>query len=415
MITFIAWGTSIMGGVQNLILNISQELNAKNQKAKIFGFKSCLIYKELVRRKVDFEFIDLDVVNSNDLSNYLTEEDVIVFGSYSPRFRLFMFKKANPRILYWNVLADKLTIANKAKFIDFKFRTKKLINKLVEANSVVFMDIYGFKSIESEIGINLFNHNKDLYLPIAVKSFQNKNPYLNRENRVDGKINITYVGRASLWKMQPLKKIILDILKLEAPNCSIHIHIITQEVDAYKTFLSDIKLKEFMKVTYYKNLMGDSFREFLIEKSDLHFAMGTGALDGGIQGIPTIVVDYSMEVFPENYKYLWLYDTIGFDLGHPVEKNNPEKSSTMEEIILLYSQSNNKVNLISELTFNYVNKNHDIKQVVDKLLFFTKKTNGRVKTMLKYTLINSSVLKITLKLFGRDLMKIKSNIADNEK
>ena len=143
--------------------------------------------------------------------------------------------------------------------------------------------------------------------------------------------------------------------------------------------------------------------------------MGTGALDGGILGIPTIVVDYSMEVFPENYKYLWLYDTICFDLGHPVEKNNPEKSSTMEEIILLYSQSNNKVNLISELTFNYVNKNHEIKQVVDKLLFFTKKTNGRVKTMLKYTLINSSILKISLKLFGKDLMKFKSNIADNEK
>ena len=108
-------------------------------------------------------------------------------------------------------------------------------------------------------------------------------------------------------------------------------------------------------------------------------------------------------------------DTICFDLGHPVEKNNPEKSSTMEEIILLYSQSNNKVNLISELTFNYVNKNHEIKQVVDKLLFFTKKTNGRVKTMLKYTLINSSILKISLKLFGKDLMKFKSNIADNEK
>ena len=51
MITFISWGTPIMGGVQNLILNISQELNTRNQKAKIFGYKTCLIYIELVKRK----------------------------------------------------------------------------------------------------------------------------------------------------------------------------------------------------------------------------------------------------------------------------------------------------------------------------------------------------------------------------
>lgn len=407
MITFISWGTPIMGGVQNLILNISQELNTRNQKAKIFGYKTCLIYIELVKRKVDFEFIDLDIVKSNELIHYLTEEDVIVFGSYSPRFRLFMFKEANPRILYWNVMANKLTIANKIKFIDFKYRTKKLINKLVDTNSLVFMDIYGLKSIESDIGVNLFKHNKDLYLPIPVKSFQKQNPYLNRKNRVDGELKITYVGRASIWKMQPLKKIILDILNLEESNFNIHIHIITQEIDIYKNFLSDVRLKKFLRVTYHKNLMGDSFRYFLLENSDLHFAMGTGALDGGILGIPTIVVDYSMEAFPENYKYLWLYDTIGFDLGHPVNKNNPEKSLTMEEIILLFLQSNNKVNLISELTFNYVQKNHEIKNVVDKLLYFTEKTKGRVRTILKYTLINFRVLKIVIKFFGRDLMKVK--------
>jgi hypothetical protein len=398
MITFISWGTPIMGGVQNLILNISQELNTRNQKAKIFGYKTCLIYIELVKRKVDFEFIDLDIVKSNELFHYLTEEDVIVFGSYSPRFRLFMFKEANPRILYWNVMANKLTIANKIKFINFKYRTKKLINKLVDTNSLVFMDIYGLKSIESDIGV---------YLPIPVKSFQKQNPYLNRKNRVDGELKITYVGRASIWKMQPLKKIILDILNLEESNFNIHIHIITQEIDIYKNFLSDVRLKKFLRVTYHKNLMGDSFRYFLLENSDLHFAMGTGALDGGILGIPTIVVDYSMEAFPENYKYLWLYDTIGFDLGHPVNKNNPEKSLTMEEIILLFLQSNNKVNLISELTFNYVQKNHEIKNVVDKLLYFTEKTKGRVRTILKYTLINFRVLKIVIKFFGRDLMKVK--------
>ena len=388
-------------------MNISQELNTRNQKAKIFGYKTCLIYIELVKRKVDFEFIDLDIVKSNELFHYLSEEDVIVFGSYSPRFRLFMFKEANPRILYWNVIANKLTIANKIKFIDFKYRTKKLINKLVDANSLVFMDIYGLKSIESDIGVNLFKHNKDLYLPIPVKSFQKQNPYLYRKNRVDGELKITYVGRASIWKMQPLKKIIFDILNLEESNFNIHIHIITQEIDKYKIFLSYVRLKKFLRVTYHKNLIGDSFRYFLLENSDLHFAMGTGALDGGILGIPTIVVDYSMEAFPENYKYLWLYDTIGFDLGHPVNKNNPEKSLTMEEIILLFLQSNNKVNLISELTFNYVQKNHEIKNVVDKLLYFTEKTEGRVRTILKYTLINFRVLKNVLKFFGRDLMKVK--------
>ena len=41
----------------------------------------------------------------------------------------------------------------------------------------------------------------------------------------------------------------------------------------------------------------------------------------------------------------------------------------MSEIIDLYKDSNNlELKKISELTFNYVNNNHEISQIVDKLL-----------------------------------------------
>lgn len=408
MITFIAWGTPIMGGVQNLILNISEELNNKKQKAKIFGYKSCLIYKELIKRKIDFDFYDLELIDSKNLSDYLTNEDVIVFGSYSPRFRLFMFKEANPRILYWNVMADKLTIANKAKFIDLKFRTKKLIKKLDNTNSLVFMDVFGIKSIEEVIGKNLLDENRDSFLPIPVKTYQYRNVFLEREIKTVQEINITYVGRASIWKMQPLKKILIDIANLELKDYKITIHIITQEPEKYKEFIKNVHLHDFIKILYHDNLYGETFQEFLIKNSDLHFAMGTSALDGGVLGIPTIVMDYSMDEFPSNYKYLWLYDTFGYDLGHPVKLENHSKARSMKELVELYCNPDQKsIKQVSERTFQYVHDNHEISNVVDKLLAFASQSQGRVITILNYTLINLRPMKLFLKLIGKDVMKIQ--------
>jgi len=406
MICFISWGTTVIGGVQNLILNISEELNTKNQKAKIFGFKYCLIYKELIKRDIEFDFIDLTQVNPNQLHSYLTEKDVIVFGSYSPRYRLFMFKESNPRILYWNVIANKLSLSNRYKFIDFKFRTRKLVNQLIKSKSVVFMDLYGLKSIKSEVGIDLFQNDTNLYLPIPVKSFNKKNIFLTRNLNFNEVINITYVGRSSIWKMQPLKKIITDLLDIK--NSNININIITQDVNEYKRFLSNIKIPENLSVIYHNNLIGSSYREFLIKNSDLHFAMGTSALDGGILGIPTICVDYSNHAFRQDYKYLWLYDIQGFDLGHPIESKNSKKSNSMSEIIDLYKDSNSlELKKISELTFNYVNNNHEISQIVDKLLIYTRDSQSRVNTILNYTISNFKIVSLISRIFGRDLMEVK--------
>ena len=405
MITFIAWGTPIMGGVQNLILNISQELNVKNQKAKIFGFKNCLIIKELYRLKVDFEFHDFELIKPNDLSNYLTNEDIIVFCSYSPRFKLFLFKDANPRILYWNVFANKLSIANKAKFINFKSKTKRLIKELVKHNSLVFMDIEGIKSIEKEIGYGLLNKDEDIYLPIPVKSHSNTNAFLENSRNTLKKINITYVGRSSVWKMQPLKKIIKDLANITLDDYVIHIHIISQQPKEYSKFIENVKIPDFIKIHYHDDLIGEKYRIFLANTSDLHFAMGTAALDGGILGIPTIVVDYSVKDFPEDYQYIWLYDSKGYDLGHPVEKINHPKSMKIEYLISLYRNSE-QIHEISENTFKYVYKNHEISMVTDKLLTFVSKADLRVKSVLKYTLINKRIIKFALRIIGRDVMKI---------
>ena len=406
MITFIAWGTSIMGGVQNLILNISKELNNKNQKAKIFGYKTCLIYKDLVNRKIEFDFYDLEKIDTKSIANYLTEEDIIVFGSYYPRFLLYKFKKANPRILYWNVFPNTLTVANKVRFIDFKDRTRNLIRKLSTDNSVVFMDINGVKSIQDEIDSTILNKDNIKYLPIPVE-IKNTNLFLRREFSDKKIINLTYVGRAILWKMQPLRKIIIDVIKLELDKSFlININIVTQEEEEYKVFIEDLILPEFVTITYHDNLYGDKYKDFLINTSDLHFAMGTSALDGAALGIPTIVIDYSTQDFPSNYKYLWLYDTIGYDLGHLVENSNRDNAKTMKQLIDLYCLKDyKKLTEISQETYKYVVDNHDISIVVNKLLIISKQAEGRAKTVVNLTIINNPIVKLLMKLIGRDLMK----------
>lgn len=397
-----------MGGVQNLIINISRELNEKGLKAKVFGFKTCLIYMELVRLNVEFDFVDLKLVSQKNLKNYIMEDDVIVFGSYSPRFRLFNFRDSNPRILYWNVFANKLAIANRVtSFLDLKFRTKRLIKELVENNSVVFMDVYGIKAIEDSFGKNLISNINDLYLPIPVKTYNRENVFLSRQAKLGNEINITYVGRSSIWKMQPLKKIITDLAQLQTSGYIINVHIITQQPQDYMTFIRDVKLDGNIILHYHNDLVGENYRNFLINTSDIHFAMGTSALDAAVLGIPTVVIDYSSEEFPLDYKYLWLYDAEGYDLGHPVITEINPKSHSLLDIVSLYINLNQEgINLVSERTFKYVHDNHEISAVVDRLLIFASLAELRVRTMLKYTLINTFLIRLALRLIGKDVMQI---------
>ena len=69
------------------------------------------------------------------------------------------------------------------------------------------------------------------------------------------------------------------------------------------------------KIIYCTDLAGEVLSNFLVDNIDLNISMGTAALESSVLGIPTILVDASHNIYPNSYKYRWLYECKYYDLG----------------------------------------------------------------------------------------------------
>ena len=110
----------------------------------------------------------------------------------------------------------------------------------------------------------------------------------------------------------------------------------------------------------------DSVKEFLVKNVDLLMSMGTAALEGGKQGVPTILLDASYSEISIDYKFKWLFDSDGSNVAkfiHSKSFNNNGKSidKIIESVVENYEALGGKCLM-------YVDKNHSIKSVSSELL-----------------------------------------------
>lgn len=394
MICFIAWNTSIAGGVQNLIINITEHLASINDRASIIGYQSSFIVSELKRRNVQYEFLDIENSSIEKIKVFLNNK-VVVFTSFSPNLNLYKLKKANPKVLYWNVFPTGLKEANKFGVIDLTFLSKKLANYLIESNGCVFMDKHGFDATVENSKILL--HSNINYLPIPVK-IPKGNTFVNRlVSRKSTELNISYVGRGSIWKIVPFIKFIKDLLEVDLKGLKVTIHIITQEVEKYKHHISeDISLSKY-DIFYIDNLFGESYINYLKNNIDLHVAMGTAALDGASLGIPTIVMDYAAKAMPQNYKYRWIYLTKNYDLGHDAWQGSIESDMCLTAITKAFTEKDiEQLVTISGNCYSYVQSNHSVKSVSNKLVDYSAITKARAVTVLNLTIANNFIFRLII-------------------
>lgn len=404
MVCFIAWGATIAGGVQSLIINLTTQLSNEGAEVAIIGYKDCHIVTLLIKNHVKFNFVDLQSIQRQELK-FILNTGVVIFTSFSPQMRLFKLRGANVRVLYWNVFPTRLHDANKFGFINLKFLTKFLTKYLIINNSCVFMDNHG-----ADETLNIFK-NKPInfevqYLPIPIKTENNFYKTGIYKFNLKKIINISYVGRGSIWKIKPILKFIDDLNSIKLGTKQIVFHIITQEPQNYKDQIEKNSYSKNIKFKYLVNVFGEEYHEYLKNNISLHIGMGTAALDGAAIGIPTIVIDFTMEEMPTNYKYRWLFETEDFDLGHDSNKFYNSNGHSLKEIINPFL--NNNIILIDKLsvkTFSYVKTNHNLEIVSNLLLKYASQANAKIKTVLRLTLINYYVIKRLLSLFAKNKEK----------
>lgn len=396
-ICFVAWGSRINGGVQNLIINLTSEIAVQGKLATIVGFKDCIIIRTLLNRGVDFIFLDFRSLSNKELALHLKNK-VVVFTSFSPRLALYRLYYANPIVLYWNVFPTRLKTANKLGSIDITFLTKRLVKYLAVKNGTVFMEYKGWKVSSSILnGEDILLESN--YLPIPVK-IKEKTNFQKVTSQIKGTINISYVGRGSDWKVKPFIKVIEDINEWKGPKTKIVFHLITQDVETYKRKLDSLRLRPEICIVYQENLSGESYETYMRNNINLHVAMGTSALDGAALGIPTILIDYTMTAMPKNYRYKWIFETKGYDLGGEA---NAEASNrhVISDILLPFIEDDMlTLKKLSSKCYNYVKDNHDLAIISNSLISYAEQTSCRARTIVNHTAVNYLGIRNLLLLYS---------------
>lgn len=390
----------IKGGYTTLLLTLIRELKKQNYDVVLFNYPNGLVVNELKNDGIEVILIDLNTFDWKEVDQFIYPTDIFIISKFLEIYQ-YLFK-INPKFIYYDI-NDFIGNISEYKFgIKIPFIGKLLIKKLLAKKSLIFMDDTGVNNIKNKFSIHL---DSPEYLPIPVKC-GSQNLYLNERNVTPNTIKLTYIGRAVEWKIMPLKKILEDCAKIENNQTQIHFTTVTDSSEALYKFIDidSFTKKQHLSILIIENLLPSEIDSFLLNNSDLHFAMGTAALEAAKLGIPTILMDYSINDFKEDYTYRWLYETENFSLGRNLDKMPVEKGMSMEVILSDWQKDNSYRIEKSRKSFKYIQAHHSSEQVVNKLVEIANDSEFRIKDAKRYIPYYYQGHQIV-----KTILKIKSN------
>ncbi|UPW83769.1 glycosyltransferase [Lysinibacillus sp. Ag94] len=357
--------TEEVNGVANQFIWLAKYLQKKGYDVSLIDSKEGYIKNELIASNI--EVIEYSYPNKI----YLHEECILVApASHIHRvpleFEIPEEKKV--KLIFWSLHPHNLVweygiwgfIKSFKPFEMKEILTKifpetfenytQLINTLYHHNSLYFMDQSNFDFPKQVYNICL---ECEKYIPIAVKN----SSYKAKALKIVEIKNYAWVGRLSDDKVYSLIKVLNDVDQYaKEKNKEINFYIIGS--GSYEFLLKkELESKKWnINIVNLGTLKNNDLSQFLFEKIDLLFAMGTSCLEAAKLGIPTVLVNASNSRV-ELMEYKWLYETKNYSLGSFVELQNNVKYSSIDELKL------EKIKIHSEKCFEYVNKYHTIGQV----------------------------------------------------
>lgn len=237
---------------------------------------------------------------------------------------------------------------------------RKTLNMLYENNSLAFMDLNDFETNRHIFDLEVANKK---YLPIPVS---NANYSAKKELADDKAINIGWLGRLVDFKIFSLLSVIenADIYSRKY-NQKIRIHIIGS--GDKEAILKNLKFSGQVELIFTGILTEDKLNQYLINNTDILFAMGTACIEGAKLRIPSVIVDYSLARFNPDYKYNWFYELEEYSLGGNLEDLQAPNNHTFEDILGEIYKNFNKES-IAERCFSHYKANHSIEATSGKFL-----------------------------------------------
>ncbi|QPH38350.1 glycosyltransferase family protein [Pedobacter endophyticus] len=365
-ITFF-YPSTIVGGAEFLFIRLAENICQRfNVRIYYVDFEDGFARKTL-RNNHKISFIDFF-----RFKRHYIPANTLVVTPLSSIIDLLKFDKCEGdfKVLFWSIHPFALNNVMK-HYLNGKLNKiifTEDLNEFIALGGIKFMDGPNYS-----IQRNIFQFSGEpSYLPIPVRIAEKSNAY-----RTSANIRITWLGRLSEDKIFALLNVLNHANTFASTSSrSVYVNIIG-EGEAANLLLMESYPN--LNIVRHGSLISTELYEVLTNDTDVLFAMGTSALEGGALAIPTVLVDMSYSEIPDSNRFRWLYETIDFSLA---DEYTPEQSDRH-----LFDQLMNEVSLRHDIhatrCHTYVSTYHSMDAVGSSLMDALEKTDLTISRLKK--------------------------------
>ncbi len=374
--------SKVLGGAEILFVRMAESLFKNGIDVLILDHADG-IYRSLTSSEITIEVVSiirkfacrgLDIiimppVNLKSIRRYVmpTLETKILFWNIHPynSFKIlpYLLTDYQYRRLSW------VKLVNRGLFARHFLLSKKIFAHSAKHNGIVFMDMENKVTVEQFYNLNFGEH---VFLPIPINS-SHFSANTNHKFNIDV-VCITWIGRISDFKVNTLLFILKELNKINSIRVEFSIIGRGKYTERIQSYIS--KLSSNIKVKMLGQLSPSALQKHLISNTGLVFAMGTSALESAIFGMPTCLVDAFYGSVPGNYKFKWLFQSYGNNLGRILD--NKKLSGDGYVMNNLIEQFQTNAPNIGKRCRDYAIDHHSLDNVTRKFIKYLKNCSNRV-------------------------------------
>ena len=241
----------------------------------------------------------------------------------------------------------------------YRARIVSFIRFLETCHALAFMDEPNVQNTSYYLDMNL---REPIYLPIFAGEPRSSKPTY----KFDSELRVSWVGRIADFKY-PILKYAASALDRVVPDLKISIRLTVVGQGEYLPALrADATKWKNLTVQFINEIAPTALPTFLQDDTDVLMAMGTSALEGASNGVPTILLDPSFADVPDGYVFSWLHERSGYSLGKILSANDfvPGNNSLRN----LLQDATDNIEAISGRALSYYKANHAPGMVQERFL-----------------------------------------------
>lgn len=359
-----------LGGAEILFIRIIKSLlNDNANSITVCDYPDGIVFNNLEGK--NFTFIPFHHGSKINISKDYTLFIPLIFVHL--HLGKTLFPEGSTKVFLWDlgafgniegqILIDKYRKVGIEKAIKLKNKFEKRRNKKISAfidNALVKKGLYYMNKKDFYYDQLFFNiQQPPRYLPIPVDIEEQNNQV---KALTTNSINIAWISRLVPAKIKPLLLLINDISK--HTDYQVKLHVIGDGPE--ENFLRKYAISKNVNVILTGRLEFSELKEYIGNKIDLGFSMGTAALEFAMNSIPSVLTLGAITLkkdWETNNTYKWLFYDQDYNLASE-PTISPQDSKSFKDIL---SEFSDNPPFFSDKSYEHVKKHHNILIVLNKI------------------------------------------------